>query len=114
MGEEHVITKKDCGCIHHYTYYEACDMGPIGGTEKRWVDLCDIHTKSKESNDAITLKYKILAKQERDKVAKEAEIEVYKNITDNAIRRKEELIIIQEIIIKNAREELVKLKNLSK
>jgi hypothetical protein len=43
MGLEHQKTKLKCGCIDHYTYQDACAMGPIQGTERWWTEECTLH-----------------------------------------------------------------------
>ena len=64
MGHEHDINELECGCIHHYTYREACDMGPINGTEKKWAELCQLHREYKSQKDSIRSKYSGIAQLE--------------------------------------------------
>lgn len=43
MGHEHDKWSLTCGCIEHFEYYEACGMGPVSGTEKRYTEECTYH-----------------------------------------------------------------------
>jgi hypothetical protein len=55
MGHEHDVITYKCGCKHHYSYNEACGMGPIAGTQKEWWEYCSRHLlKANDLKEAIT------------------------------------------------------------
>ncbi len=68
MGHEHEIATLECGCVNHYEYRESCGMGPIGGSEKKWTELCQLHREHKSHKDSIRNKYNGIAQLEIDEL----------------------------------------------
>ncbi len=57
MGFEHSKWKADCGCVHHHTYQDACGMGAIDGTSKKWIEKCANHRREElEKENQIMIK----------------------------------------------------------
>jgi hypothetical protein len=67
MGHEHDVTTYKCGCKYHYSYNEACGMGPIQGTQKEWWEYCSMHLlKANDLKKAIRILEEELRSNERD------------------------------------------------